>query len=363
MGYTTGSCAAAAAKAATIMLFRQKKLNSIELMTPKGILLKLDVLDININNDFVCCAIKKDSGDDPDVTNGMLVYAKVSFNNSDDIFIDGGEGVGRVTKAGLEQSIGSAAINRVPREMIYNEVKEICDGYEYEKGIDVLISVPGGEEIAKKTFNPKLGIEGGISILGTSGIIEPMSEVALVDSIKVEMKQLAHNGLEYLVVTPGNYGSRFIEENINIDIENSLKCSNYVGETIDYAVELGLKGILFISHIGKFIKVAGGVMNTHSKWADTRMEIIAANAAVAGVGNQVLTKIMGCTTTDEAIDLLIKDNNLDNTMKLIGEKIDYYLKNRCFNELEIGAIVFSNRHGILVKTKDVEKILNKVIID
>ena len=247
--------------------------------------------------------------------------------------------------------------------MIYNEVKEICEGYEYEKGIDVLISVPGGEEIAKKTFNPKLGIEGGISILGTSGIIEPMSEVALVDSIKVEMKQLAHNGLEYLVVTPGNYGSRFIEENINIDIENSLKCSNYVGETIDYAVELGLKGILFISHIGKFIKVAGGVMNTHSKWADTRMEIIAANAAVAGVGNQVLTKIMGCTTTDEAIDLLIKDNNLDNTMKLIGEKIDYYLKNRCFNELEIGAIVFSNRHGILVKTKDVEKILNKVIID
>ena len=193
-GYTTGSCAAAASKASIIMLLSKKPIKKIQIMTPKGILLNLNVLDITFGEDFVKCAIKKDSGDDPDVTNGILVYSKVQFSKDKDIIIDGGMGVGRVTKDGLQCKKGSAAINKVPREMIYKEVKNVCEEFEYKEGLYVEISIPEGVEIAKKTFNPRLGIEGGIYILGTSGIIEPMSEKALIDTIKVEMKQLKVNG-------------------------------------------------------------------------------------------------------------------------------------------------------------------------
>lgn len=357
-GYTTGSCAAAAAKAAALIFLRKNiELNFIELMTPKGILLKLQVLNVEQGDDYVSCAIKKDSGDDPDVTNGMLIYAKVSKVDGDDIVIDGGIGVGRVTKEGLQCPVGSAAINKVPRRMIYDEVKEICEHNDYKGGLFVEISIPGGEEIAKRTFNPRLGIVGGISILGTSGIIEPMSESALIETIRVEMRQLIVNGEKYLVITPGNYGKDFLINNINIDIEKSLKCSNFVGETIDSAIEFGAKGILFIAHIGKFVKVAGGIMNTHSKNADSRMEIIAANAAVSGAQNSTLKEIMKCITTEEAIDILIKDDMKEKTMDLIMERIDFYLKNRSKDNLEIGAIVFSNKHGVLGQTKDADKLL------
>ena len=190
--------------------------------------------------------------------------------------------MGRVTKPGLEQPVGAAAINRVPRQMIEKEVADVCEEQEYRGGLRVEIFVPGGEETARKTFNPRLGIEGGISILGTSGIVVPMSEAALIASIRLEMEMKKANGAEYLLITPGNYGADFIRQNMVLDVENSMKCSNYVGETLDMAVELGIKGILIVAHIGKFIKVAGGIMNTHSRCADSRAELTAAAAAKIG---------------------------------------------------------------------------------
>lgn len=147
------------------------------------------------------------------------------------------------------------------------------------------ISVPEGEKIARKTFNPRLGIVSGISILGTSGIVEPMSEKALIDSIRVEMSQHAAMGEQYMLVTPGNYGADYLREHMALPFEKNIKCSNYVGETIDMAVDMGVKGILFISHIGKFVKVAAGIMNTHSHSADARMEVLCANAIRAGRGS------------------------------------------------------------------------------
>lgn len=359
-GYTTGSCAAAAAKAATIMLLRNTLVNKVELMTPKGMLLSLRVLDVEIGEDFVKCAIKKDSGDDPDVTHGILVYAKVSRSDLGKIIIDGGLGVGRVTRKGLEQPIGSAAINKVPRSMIYNAVNEICEDNDYSSGIDVEISIPEGEKIAEKTFNPRLGIIGGISILGTTGIVEPMSEAALIDTIRVEVKQLAANGVEYLVVTPGNYGENFLHNNMSINISESVKCSNFIGDTIDIANEFNLKGLLLIGHIGKLVKLAGGIMNTHSKNADGRMEIITANAALAGGEVKDLKNIMGCITTDEALDVLDEGKIKNETMNLVMEKIDYYMNKRADRKLLIGAIMFSNEHGLLGETKDVENILEKL---
>lgn len=362
-GYTTGSCAAAAARAATRMLLLQKQITEVELMTPKGILLHLLTEDIHLEKESASCAIRKDGGDDPDATHGLLVYACVTRSIHPGVQIDGGQGVGRVTKKGLWQPVGEAAINRVPREMIREAVQSVCEDLDYAGGISVVISVPGGEEVAKKTFNPRLGIEGGISILGTSGIVVPMSEAALIASIRLEMEMRHANGDEYLIITPGNYGEDFLREHVEIDLKNSMKCSNYVGETLDMAVEMGIKGILFIAHIGKFIKVSGGIMNTHSRHADSRAELMAAQAIRAGADLETVKRILDTITTEEAIDILKEKNLTEPVMKLVTEKIHYYLQHRCGGALETEAIIFSNAHGYLGETDGAEEMLKKFIIE
>ena len=189
-GYTTGSCAAAAAQAATRMLLTGEKVEEVALQTPKGILLHLLIEEISMDEGRVRCAVQKDGGDDPDVTTGIYVYANVSRRDAPQITLDGGIGVGRVTRPCLWQAVGEAAINKVPRQMILENVEQVCKEYHYTGGLDVQIEIPAGVELAKKTFNPRLGIEGGISVLGTSGIVIPMSETALVASLRLEMKML-----------------------------------------------------------------------------------------------------------------------------------------------------------------------------
>lgn len=361
-GYTTGSCAAAACKGAAEMLLGEKEIHEVELMTPKGILLTLELLDIHMGPGAVSCAVKKDAGDDPDTTDGILVCARVE-KTAGDVVIDGGIGVGRVTRPGLSQKIGEAAINPVPRTMIMKEAIAAADKYDYEGGLRVTISVPEGVEIGKKTFNPRLGIEGGISILGTSGIVEPMSEKALIESIRVEMKQHFASGEEYLLVTPGNYGAQYLREHMELPFEKNIKCSNYVGETIDMAIDMGVKGILFISHIGKFVKVAAGIMNTHSHSADARMEVLASNAVRAGADLECVRAVLSCNTTDEALDILYESGLLEETMKEIMKRIQFYLNHRSYEQIKLGAVVFSNVYGYLGQTTDAEELIGKLSRD
>ena len=360
-GYTTGSCAAGAAKGATEMLLGGQKQNETDLMTPKGILLHLELHDVCMEKDTVICAVRKDAGDDPDTTNGILVYARVEkCPKSSEITVDGGKGVGRVTRPGLSQKVGEAAINPVPKAMILREATEIAEKYDYEGGLKIIISVPEGVEIAKKTFNPRLGIVGGISILGTSGIVEPMSEAALVQSINVEMKQHFSQGEEYLLVTPGNYGADYLREHMDLPYEKNIKCSNYVGETIDMAIDMGVKGILFIAHIGKFVKVAAGIMNTHSHSADARMEVLASNAIRAGASLECAKEILNASTTDEAIDILEKYQILQKTMKEILDRIQFYLNHRSYEQILLGAVIFNNTYGYLGQTADAEKLIKLI---
>ena len=364
-GYTTGSCAAGAARGAAELLFGEDEIREVELMTPKGILLHLELLDMKRDENAASCAVRKDAGDDPDTTNGILVYAKVEkfqirSDMEDRIIIDGGTGVGRVTKPGLSQKIGEAAINPVPRAMILQAVEEIADRYHYEGGLKVTISVPEGEKIARKTFNPRLGIVGGISILGTSGIVEPMSEKALIDSIRVEMSQHAAMGEQYMLVTPGNYGADYLREHMALPFEKNIKCSNYVGETIDMAVDMGVKGILFISHIGKFVKVAAGIMNTHSHSADARMEVLCANAIRAGGDLACARSILQCNTTDEALRVLDENHILRETMKEITDRIQFYLDHRSYQQILLGAVIFSNEYGYLGQTEHAAELINKI---
>lgn len=363
-GYTTGSCAAAAAKAATHMLVSGEVAGEVSLVTPAGIRLYLEVEDIVKENNYVSCAIRKDSGDDPDVTNGILVYARVTFAQDDvvksKVLLEAGEGIGRVTQKGLEQSIGDPAINLVPRQMIREAVEEELRKAGEKRTAIVRIWVPGGEEIAKKTFNPKLGIEGGISILGTTGIVEPMSEKALTDTIFVEMKVRRENGMDYCYVVPGNYGSDFLHDTLGYQEDAAVKCSNYVGEVIDDAVRLQMKGILLVGHIGKFIKLAAGIMNTHSRQADGRMEILAAHAAMAGGSRELIRQLMECITTTAALELLEKEGIQKEVMSTVMIKIEEHLKHRAGDGLEIGAVMFSKEMGILGKTSDADRLAQKI---
>ena len=270
------------------MLLTGKRKEQIRINTPKGITLNLDVQQISMEDDVVSCAIEKDGGDDPDVTKGSLVFAQVTRTETPGIIIDGGHGVGRVTKRGLDQPVGAAAINSVPRQMIRENLEEVCHLTDYHGGLSVVISVPGGEQLAKKTFNPRLGIIGGISILGTTGIVEPMSEQALVDTIRVELRQRKANGAEYVLLTPGNYGSDYIQKDIGIDPKIAVLTSNFIGEALDICKELKFQGALLIGHVGKLVKIAGGMLNTHSKYGDCRMDIMAAHAGAAGLPGGIL---------------------------------------------------------------------------
>ena len=356
-GYTTGSCAAAAAKAAARMLLTGETVENIDLMTPKGILLHLEILDIHKSEEEVSCAVRKDGGDDPDATHGLLVYAAVRKKKESGVTIDGGRGVGRVTKRGLEQPVGAAAINRTPRDMITEAVEDIADAFGYTEGFTVVISIPGGEEVAKKTFNPRLGILGGISVLGTSGIVVPMSEDALIASIHAEMRLRKENGGDHLLITPGNYGAAFVSSYPDVDVENSVKCSNYVGETLDYAVNLGIRGILFVADIGKFIKVSGGIMNTHSRCADSRAELMTAAAIRAGADLETAKQLLGTITTVEAIGILKEKGLLEKTMAEILPRIHYYLQHRIGEAFPTEAILFSNEYGFLGETAGAQEML------
>lgn len=361
-GYTTGTCAAAATKAAVRMLLTQIPVKEIKINTPKGITLNLEILDITITDNYVICAVKKDAGDDADCTNGILVYSKASFEPSG-IIIDGGTGIGRITKPGLEQPEGAAAINSVPRKMIKQAALEELENAGLESGLKIIISSPEGEELAKKTFNPKLGIKGGISILGTSGITEPMSEKALIDTIYIEMKQKKsqYKYKEVLLISPGNYGRNFAMETWGINLEQGLKCSNFIGETLDMAFMLGFKKILFIGHIGKLIKIAAGIMNTHSNVADARMETLCSCAVLAGCNIETACNILQCTTTDEVIPILERQNILNKTMDIMLGKILANMKNRTENQIEIEVIVFSNQAGTLAMSSKASEFIKMLL--
>lgn len=361
-GFTTGSCAAAAAKAATYMLLSGYDKSQITIETPKGIPFEAKICEIQKNETWVSCSVQKDGGDDPDVTTGLMICAKVSLaEDGRGVEIDGGKGVGRVTKPGLDQPVGNAAINSVPRAMIEKEVQEVLDFFDYQGGAKVCISVEGGEETARSTFNPRLGIIGGISILGTSGIVEPMSEQALVDTIRVELNQKKAMGFQTIVIAPGNYGIDFMKKQYGYDLDDSVKCSNFIGKTVDLVRELGFRTMLLTGHIGKLIKVAGGIMNTHSKVADSRMEILTANAALCGVPTEILSQVMNAVTTEEGIHILKEYDEIicQKIMNQILEKVLFYLKKRAGDDIQIEVILFSNDYGLLAKSKDAERIISK----
>ena len=338
-GYTTGSCATAAAKAATIMLLTQQKCPQVMITTPKGDKLTLDVWHDEFDIEYASCAIQKDSGDDPDITNGVLVYAKVTFSGKD-ITLRGGEGIGLVTKPGLDQPVGSYAINNTPRQMIHEACLDICQQHNYIGGLNIEISIPGGAELAEHTFNPRLGIIGGLSILGTSGIVEPMSQAAIVETIRAELSLIRATGKEAVLLTVGNYSETFAENNLSLKLNSHVKCSNFIGESLAAAAELGFKRALLIGHIGKLVKLGIGITNTHSNHGDGRMETLIACALEAGATLDTLLALQACVSTDAALDCLT-GSVYQITLDLLARRVTTTLQRHVAAHLQCSFICFS----------------------
>ncbi|MBO6104516.1 MAG: cobalamin biosynthesis protein CbiD [Methanobrevibacter sp.] len=357
-GYTTGTCAAAASKAAVAMLFKQESMDSVAITTPNQTDLIIDVLNPQFNDNIASCSIEKDSGDDPDITNGILVSSKVTLlPDSSEIIIEGGKGVGKVTKGGLDQPVGMSAINSVPRKMIKDSLNELAMQYNYKGGFHVLISVPKGEEIAKKTFNPELGIVGGISILGTTGIVEPMSAKALADSIKVEISVIAAESNESILIFLGNFGKKFTEEDLNLSTKPGIMCSNFIDVALDSSVEFGFKNILLVGHIGKFVKLGIGMFNTHSHNGDGRIETLLSCALEAGANIETLKEIQKCVTTNAVLDILYENDLLDKTMDVLNERIQHNIDRRVPDDINVGFICFANTgeySGVLFESENVD---------
>jgi cobalt-precorrin-5B (C1)-methyltransferase len=324
-GYTTGTCATAAAQAAATMLLTGGPVGSVRLETPDGTTWELEVVDPVIEAAEASCAVRKDAGDDPDATDGALIYANVT-RQPWGVSIDGGPGVGRVTKAGLDQPVGAAAINSVPRRMIEQAVSAVADEAGDPTGWHVVISCPVGERIAAKTFNPRLGVVGGISILGTTGIVEPMSHAALVETMAREIAVLAADGATDLLVVIGNYGAAFARDTLGL-VEGDasrlgvVKSSNFIGDAISQAAQHGIERVLVVGHVGKLAKVGIGMLNTHSSVGDGRMETLVASALEAGADAGQLRRMLDCASTDAALAVLVETGLMDATMRVLSRRV------------------------------------------
>lgn len=363
-GYTTGTCAALAAQGAVSFLVSGIWPETAEFMTPAGQMVRVPLMEKKAGNGAASCAVKKYAGDDPDVTDGLLVFAQARFlpenTGNARVIIDGGEGVGRVTKAGLDQPVGAAAINSVPRRMIETAVAEVLEEAGLDRTVEILIFVPGGERTAEKTFNPVLGITGGISILGTSGIVEPMSEEALIETIRAHMQVLRSEGRRFAAAVPGNMGERFLWsylEREGIGKIPAVVCSNFVGRTLDMAGELGFSGLLLAGHLGKLVKLGCGIMNTHSKEGDGRMETLVACALRAGAGTGTLKRIQEANTTEQALEELKAAGILKETMGALLERMDWYMRRRVPETLETGILVFDAAGTLLGATENARDLL------
>ena len=355
-GYTTGTCAALAAGGAASLLLLGEAPERLSLMTPKGLAVEAAPEGLRYEGDAAVCGVRKDGGDDADATHGLVVVARVEKSPGPGVRIHGGEGVGRVTKPGLDQPVGAAAINRVPRQMVEAQALAVCAKAGYAGGLEVTLSIPGGREAAQKTFNPALGVEGGLSILGTSGIVEPMSQQALVDTIALELNQAAALGARDLILTPGNYGEEFLRQH-PLGGAPVVKVSNFIGDALDLAAGHPFRQVLLVGHIGKLVKLAGGVMNTHSRYADCRAELFCAHAACCGASRQVCLELLQAATADRCVEILDGAGLREPVLRRLLEAIQLHLDRRVQGKYRVGAVLFSNTYGLLGQTEPGREII------
>ena len=372
-GFTTGTTATAAAIGAAYMYLNDKR-DIVDVELPAGITLTIPLEFVKKEKNLFTCGVKKNAGDDPDVTDGILISAKLEFLKKDiglEFNFFAGEGVGIFTKDGLALPKGEAAINPVPRQMMIDNLSRILKEAGFIGIVNITVTVENGADIAKKTFNERLGIIGGISILGTSGLVLPMSKTALLQTIEADIKFRLKNSKERRVyLAPGNIGAKFLENNFNINSTTVAIISNFIGESIDYAISNDAKEIVLCGDLGKLIKLSGGIMNTHSNDSDSRLELLVAAVIKLCIKEnkelpiQIISNIFEQKTTTGAVNI-IKENNFENCFDILADQMLYYAYNRAFkaeifyhknryanieefkNNLSIRIIVFSDNIMII----------------
>ncbi len=344
-GLTTGTCASAVAKASAYMLIHQCIVPHVSVKLPDEKDVILELKDCSFSEYSAHCSTVKDAGDDPDITHGATISAKATFSDHHHICLKGGTGIGKVTKQGLAVEVGKPAINPVPYKMIIQAVQEVVPK---DTGMEIELSIPNGEKLAQKTFNPQLGIVGGLSILGTTGIVKPMSEEALKDSLIVKLNQLAKTGKQEAIFTPGNYSTSFSKHNLEIDEDDIVLTSNYIGYMLEQAVNRNFKKVLLIGHLGKLVKLAGGIFQTHSRIADGRNEILASHYFLFHKDTVGFEKIMKANTTEETVGF-IKDKSFWNYLAIqMKSRSERYVH----QELKVEVVLLSQKAGLLATTPE-----------
>lgn len=336
-GYTTGSCAAAASKAALLFLLYGWRDSEVEVLNPEGERLRIPIAYLSAKDNTYTAGVVKDAGDDFDVTHGLTVYASVQLTAEDSkIEIVGGKGVGTVTSPGLAVKVGEPAINPVPRKMITDAVKDFLPSC---KGMTITIEVPEGDRVASKTFNPRLGIVGGISILGTTGIVRPMSQDAFLESLIPQIDQAVSLGYKELVLTPGGKGVKMAAD-AGIDKKQVVQMSNFVGPILDACLERKIKSVLLFGHLGKLIKVASGIFRTQSRDADARRETLAAYLAMTGASKEIINSVMEFNTIEESVSFL-KERKMENVYHSLAKAASCRCIERTEGKIEIGTAMYT----------------------
>ncbi|MCP8304761.1 MAG: cobalamin biosynthesis protein CbiD [archaeon] len=337
-GITTGTCAAAAAKAAVLTLLGNS-VDKVVVPSPLGLRIEIPVKECKRISDYTAVAtVIKDAGDDIDVTNGLEIFATVSLTEDKKIIIKGGKGVGIVTKPGLPVPVGEPAINPIPRRMIEDAIKEVLPS---NNGAEAVISIPRGENVAKKTFNVKLGIIKGISVLGTTGIVKPLSIEAYKSSLVSQINIAVAKGYEHIILVPGNIGEKLARKILQAPDDSIVQTGDFVGYMLKKAVDKGIKEITLFGHPGKLVKVTAGIFNTHHKSGDARREVIAAYAGASGADTATIQTILQSNTTEEIIKLLKHKKLLHVTFNKIAEQISLRSMERIENEAKVSTILVS----------------------
>lgn len=358
-GYTTGSCATAASVAAAHLLLTEEECEEVCVVSPVDREIRIPIESIErVDAKTAIVAVKKDGGDDADATHGMLIYSKVTLREDNCITIEGGEGVGRVTQEGLLVDVGKPAINPKPRKMIEDNVRKIIGE---TNGADVIIFAPEGYEVAKQTMNRNLGIIGGISILGTTGIVTPMSEDSWKAAISIELEMKKKQGFKKIILSPGNYGEDFALNKMSLNQDYIVSMSNFVGYVLKEVQRIGFEEVLMIGHLGKLVKVSAGIFSTHSKDADARAEILVANLALMGMPVADLERVSKCNTTEAAGDI-ISETGYEAVYQVIADKIKFRSEKLLkYREPKVKAevVLFSSKTGLLASTKPIKELMEE----
>lgn len=341
-GITTGTCAAAATMAA-ILSWLGKSPSAVTVTSPQGNPIHVVIDSCRRLAHGGQATVIKDAGDDPDVTHGTQILVEVEIQKDTEISIEAGTGVGVVTKPGLSAAVGQPAINPGPRKMILQVVKDVLPaGY----GAKIIISIPDGQRLAKRTLNPTLGIVGGLSIIGTTGIVEPMSEEAFKNSLSPQINMVKALGHEQIVFAPGKIGQDIAINRYGIPAETVIQTSNFMGHMLEMAVHYNMKKVLLFGHLGKLVKVAAGIFHTHNRMADARMETLAAYMAAAGAPQEAILEILACTTTEAAMPI-IATYKLESVYQVLAQRASARAERYVFGDLTVGTVIVTMQGDIL----------------